>query len=724
VARDTRVFQSIMLLLVGGAIILLVRRVGLSGLGSIGLVALGLSLVIFIHELGHFLVAKWCDVHVETFSIGFGPAIPGCSFRWGETLYKIAWFPLGGYVKMVGEGAEDDDDDDPRSFKNKPVWQRMAIISAGVIMNVLLAFVCFIIAFAHGIKQQPAEVDLLDTDGAAWKAGLPTGAVISQIGNRTNPYFETLQYQVSLSDKGEKLKVVYYLPDRPEELHEIELEPREDQEVGYPRIGISPPHQLRLFEKGPDELKPAFPGTPAAHANPPFQPGDAIIATSDPDDPNKITDLPFDPRNTQRQEPSYFEFQRRLKELAGKPMIIRVRQRDGEVVDRAVPANYHWTFGARMRMGKITAVRDHSPAANAGVQEKDILKQVEITGEDGKRIRLVLEREPAPGSKPRGHGGTQVEYVDPLRLPYVLEQWARKQRRDRKVILTVSREVGHGPGDVRLVAEWDDTWQFNHDVPLKPESPQSIPELGLAYRVESFIEQVEPGSPAARGGLVTGDLIKAVRIPVPGKSLNDSEWVDLESDQWAYVFQALQVVETSEISIRIDRDNQEITLAMETDTSWPIAERGLILMPDNRIQIADNLWHAIELGLWRTSDSIGMIYLNLRSMLTGRIKPAKTAGGPILIAMVAYKFASEGIYPLILFLGMISINLAVINFLPIPVLDGGHMVFLILEKIKGSPVSETARIYATYVGLALILGLMVTVMFLDVSRLVSWFHKH
>ena len=74
-----------------------------------GKVFFGLGLVIFIHELGHFLAAKLCDVHVETFSIGFGPPILGiCAFKRGETYYKIAWFPLGGYVKMLGEGSDDE----------------------------------------------------------------------------------------------------------------------------------------------------------------------------------------------------------------------------------------------------------------------------------------------------------------------------------------------------------------------------------------------------------------------------------------------------------------------------------------------------------------------------------------------------------------------------------------------------------------------------------------
>ena len=118
---------------------------GFDGVFRAALVVVGLGFVIFIHELGHFLAAKWCNVHVQTFSLGFGPALPGCSFKWGETTYKIGILPLGGYVQMVGEGADADEDESyPRSYKNKTVLQRMFIISAGVVMNVLLGFVCFV----------------------------------------------------------------------------------------------------------------------------------------------------------------------------------------------------------------------------------------------------------------------------------------------------------------------------------------------------------------------------------------------------------------------------------------------------------------------------------------------------------------------------------------------------------------------------------------------------
>src|SRR5437764_14577802 len=116
------------LLLFAAALVLIYYKFGLEGMWTIAKVALGLGAVIFVHELGHFLVAKWCDVHVQTFSIGFGPALPGCSYKWGETTYKLALFPLGGYVKMVGEGGEtEESEEDPRSFKNKTVGQRMAI---------------------------------------------------------------------------------------------------------------------------------------------------------------------------------------------------------------------------------------------------------------------------------------------------------------------------------------------------------------------------------------------------------------------------------------------------------------------------------------------------------------------------------------------------------------------------------------------------------------------
>jgi regulator of sigma E protease len=124
---------------------------------------------------------------------------------------------------------------------------------------------------------------------------------------------------------------------------------------------------------------------------------------------------------------------------------------------------------------------------------------------------------------------------------------------------------------------------------------------------------------------------------------------------------------------------------------------------------------ALGFGVERTVGFIQQIYLNLSSMLSGRVS-AKSVGGPIEIASQAFTAAGEDFYLFLLFLGIISINLAVVNFLPIPVLDGGHMVFLVYEWVRGRPPSEAVRTIATYIGLALLLALMVFVFYLDISR--------
>jgi regulator of sigma E protease len=116
------------------------------------MVALGLGFVIFIHELGHFALAKWADVKVDKFSIGFGPTLVG--FQWGETYYSLSIIPLGGFVKMLGENPTEDGQEaqsDPRSYLNKTVGARMGIISAGVIMNLITGFFFFFFAYRFGL---------------------------------------------------------------------------------------------------------------------------------------------------------------------------------------------------------------------------------------------------------------------------------------------------------------------------------------------------------------------------------------------------------------------------------------------------------------------------------------------------------------------------------------------------------------------------------------------
>src|SRR5713101_8018030 len=226
---------------------------------SVILVIVGISLLIFVHELGHFLVAKWCDVHVLTFSIGLGPAIPGCSFRWGETTYKLGMIPLGGYVKMVGEGADESDgNDDPRSFKNKSVGQRMAIISAGVTMNIIFGFACFVYVYmTHGETRIPAVIDGIEAGSAAWQNGIHSGDVIQQIGSKRHPYFDDFQFQVMNSVQGEKLDLVFGPPGVSEEsLTHLKVEPQRRDQDQKPIVGVNSPPGLQLYPESFKKYRP------------------------------------------------------------------------------------------------------------------------------------------------------------------------------------------------------------------------------------------------------------------------------------------------------------------------------------------------------------------------------------------------------------------------------------------------------------------------------------
>ncbi len=786
-------------LVIGAALIVfLIAKFGVAFLANSALVALGLGFVIFFHELGHFAVAKWCDVHVETFSIGFGPALPGCSFRRGETLYKIALVPLGGYVKMVGEGPEDGDDD-PRSFKNKPVGQRMWIISAGVIMNIILAAICFVVVFTHGKERQPAIVGMVDPGSPLWEKGVPSGAQIVQIGDvKGTPerplYFQDILSRVLYSAKDEKIHLVYELADGSR--HEVDVEPKLDPTLGIPRLGFAAPETTQFpGEKAGKLVGPLAPsGSPAAAAREPFpwhagdritqvqgaddkgpvvlpkvkdgdkwsrehytfelsrqwlrlagkpmdvwiqhagndqpekqtlkpaefQRGDAIVATTDPadaDDPNHLAELKPDPWNPGSGLADFFQLTERLRQLTGRFIVLRVRRGDG-FANLLLPPAYHREFGARMTMGQVVGLRDGSAGQRAGVRAGDVLSAVELTDARKESATFAVAGPYLAASK---SSQSDVGIVEPVRFADVLRSWA--QDRDG---VTARVSVVRDGKVVELQAEpWEKRWAYDRARPGVLPAPLAINELGIAFNVLARVEE----APGPANGLQKGDVIKKVRFHYfnqENDKVEEDSWTELKEEDWGAEFVQMQSPLLRGVDFQVERDNQvnnpatgkpwEVAGVMQPDETWPLAERGLRLMPDSRIQKAQNLLDAVGLGLKDTYGSIREVYGHLVSMFTGRISP-KNLGGPITIARVAYRFAGIDIWEFLFFMGMISVNLAVVNFLPIPVLDGGHMVFLIYEKLRGQPASEQVRIGATYLGLAMILSLMVFVFFLDIQRM-------
>jgi regulator of sigma E protease len=189
------------------------------------------SLIIIIHEFGHFLFAKLNGICVLEFSLGLGPTLIG--FTKGETKYSLKLLPFGGACMMLGE---DEDSEDERAFGKQSVWARISVVAAGPVFNFLLAFVlALILLFCNGVDQ-PIITDV--TDGyAAQQAGMQAGDEIVKInGHRIRLYREVTLYSYFHEDEMKETLTVTYKRDG--QLYEAALTPTYDEESGRYLLGV------------------------------------------------------------------------------------------------------------------------------------------------------------------------------------------------------------------------------------------------------------------------------------------------------------------------------------------------------------------------------------------------------------------------------------------------------------------------------------------------------
>ena len=169
-----------------------------------------LTIIVFFHELGHFVVARWCGVKVDTFSVGFGPEICGFNDKKG-TRWKLSWIPLGGYVKFAGDDnaasvpdraqfEEMSPEEREGNFHNKKLWQRAAVVAAGPIANFILAIVIFAFIYSFAGRQIIApRVDAIQANSAAAEAGFKINDIILSIGGTKIESFSDMQRIISTS---------------------------------------------------------------------------------------------------------------------------------------------------------------------------------------------------------------------------------------------------------------------------------------------------------------------------------------------------------------------------------------------------------------------------------------------------------------------------------------------------------------------------------------------
>jgi len=725
------------------------------------MVVVGLGLIIFVHELGHFLVAKACGVKCEKFYLGFDIfGLRIARFRWGETEYGIGILPLGGYVKMLGQ--EDNPARlrqelerarsaglapdaviseegvtvaaaqaalyDPRSYLAKSVPQRMAIISAGVIMNLIFAFIVAVIAFAIGVDEFPCTVGQVAPGEGAWRAGIEPGDKIVAINGRQTMRFQDIQQTIPLTRRGAEVTLAVERLRRSEagqlekKVFDVRIVP--DRIRVIPTIGVSNAFTTELADP------PYFPGSPAASLGDRLKPGWKIVRIGD------------------RPVADYAELHRQWALTWGQSVEITLESPEEphtqgdeakKVTLRLDPPAVR-DLGLVLAYGRIVAVQADSPAAQAGVQPGDELIAVECPAD------IVWDG-------------------DILELPYVLQKTLQeRQGAEVPIVLSVRRSAQEGPASAETdlasaAASQTAPPGEKHTVTVParlatsfaelytPDSPWEIPQLGIAVEVLPKVRAVRPKSPAAEAGIQPGDVIVAAKTISPQANAQnpDSPSVETELDvrfdiprgankaTWAtffHEFQKFPVGTQVELVVRREKADKEaptevsnteeasreLTVRLEPQVrkDWYFPDRQLLFQPMTFHMRAGGLFQAVEMGASETWTSVTLIYRILNRLTRGDVSP-RALVGPIGLVQTAYRVASQGTGRFLLFLTLLSANLAVVNFLPIPVLDGGHMVFLLYEAIRGKPPSEAVYVGLSYLGLAIILGIMLWVFGLDLG---------
>ncbi len=631
---------------------------GITGILSSALyvieVIIGVSLIIFVHELGHYLAARWAGVKVRRFFFGFAPVIKigkrkitlqVFAIERGGTKYGVGMIPFGGFVDMAGEQEGDHATDTPKEqqFNTKTPGQRAVIFAAGATMNAIFAIVFFVVSFAIGVSFVRPTIGDVSPGGPAWQAGLQPGDKILEINGQKQSEFTEMYMNVALADANKNLK---FKIQRGDEVFDTEIAPVLDLQGRGMTIGIAP-NNLPVVGLMPE-------GSPADKAG--LRKGDKIISLEyeDPVSGETVT-VPVRTGSDVTRTVG-------KPELVGKPIVFEIERKRPDRIKNLkvrvvpeIPEESPKLLGITGLATKIGAIQDSS-SANDTFQVGDVLKAI--------------------------HG-----------IPYnSFRQLKANLPPDGEVSVELEREAG-------LVK-----------VSVQKKKLLSWLESEMAFSSASndpVIGDVLPGMPAEKAGMKPGDRVTKV----------GGEKMETFTD----VAKAIAARKGEPVEVTWERQKPDGGSEEFTAKLTPAPNRSGyvgIFFTQDRFILRKGFFGAIGTGISRTVLWAKRVLLIVKALFTRDISP-KNLAGPVGIFTISYAVTQFGLGTLIYFLAMISINLAILNVFPIPVLDGGHLLFLGIEKIKGSPVAIKTQVAAQMVGLVLLLSMAVFVTYNDIARLIT-----
>lgn len=575
-----------------------------------------LGILIVVHELGHFLVAKACGVRVLKFSIGFGApiGIGRLRLRWerGGTEYVIGWIPLGGFVRMLGEPMPGDENSSPaipddvrpdEYLEAQPVWKKLSIVFAGPAMNLLLPMICLMGILWVGLPRPNAVVGMVEANSPAAHAGLQVGDRILSLDGQDVEWWDEVLVPIESLEAGDSVTM------------EIERDgERRDVEV-------------------------------------------PVIAQTS-------------------------------------------RDRFGSVVDQG------WIGVAHRRLAAVVGVpEEQSLAARAGLRSGDLI--VAVDDAEIEDWQMLADAQTSASAEARRAGRAQV-------------QWR------------VQRELAGVPG-IESEPPAADRGQLGDEAaePVFEEITLSLPTsvsldaLGL-LPATILVAYVTEDRPAAIAGLQPNDLV----LSVDGKPVGS----------FASFVSLVQTSGGRELELTYSRAGQVQTLrlrAREETVAGPYEIEGMeekvyqiglaaaiTSLPGVRsVQQVRSPLESIPRAAWMSWQMTTEYLQGLGKLFTGEVGTDKLSG-PIGIARIARKSLDRGWLDYLSMMMLISINLGILNLLPIPILDGGQAMIYAIEGVKRSPLSMRSREIASSIGFGMLLLLMGRAFWNDLTptwlKFVSW----
>lgn len=701
---------------------------------------IGLGLVVFVHELGHFIVAKLVDIRVDRFALGFGPKILG--FRRGETEYCLCLLPLGGYIAMAGQEDFKPDTDaslDPRSFKNKSVGARLAVVSAGVVMNVIFGAILFVIVSLIGLKSAaPVVGDVVpgypasqakitwneDAQSTASKLAetAPTATGSTAAATSATTAAETPDSQAVGLRPGDKilridsdsfiLNLVGHNITRFADIATVALlaDPGdrfamtiERQEDGRTRIGQADIGVKRLadgtrlgfgIEGAPDivigrsdEMRVSLDG---------FEDGDRLVSVDG------------------RRVEHFWDLKPILESLTGEPVDVVVDRGGKQVHVAAKPGlgmkhEFLWLAdGKRLAIDSAQADPEKQQiVATLPDGQHRTLKDAEVVGGLYETLDIV-------GLLPRVRVGAVIadSRADQagLKPGDIIVGYADRPIPTPREIHSINERVQDSGTNMALLRDGQVKTMW-----IVPKSRGDRAQIGIVMAADLdhlVVSGVREGSPAAQAGIPADARILAVNgTPVA---------------TWRELLEAMTAAAGQPVVLKYQLGEQEKTANLDVltpeqydpeDYQYTLFEDPMFRPLTVRISESNPI-KAISWGTRETAKFVLTTYLSLRSLFQGTVS-VKELHGPVGIGGLAVQVGRKSVVDLVYFMAFISAVVAVMNFLPLPVMDGGIAVLLLIEKIRRKPLPNKVMVGIQIAGWVLLLGLFVALTWNDIVRLLG-----